>query len=490
MTSATTSPRYVHLVNAHLVLPSGDITPLSSLFIDTHTGLLCLPPLSSTEVVKTIDLQGKWVSPGMIDVQINGAFDMDLSSWINEEMGVTSFVPTLISQEKEAYHDILPVLSKPLPPSSKANDKPCATPLGWHVEGPFLHPKKVGCHPPGNLAVADKGLKSIEEVYGSQAWSEMDDDTGVKIITLAPDVQGIVDVIPELVKRDWIVSLGHTDASSEQALAGLTGGATLLTHLFNAMPPLHHREPGIVGLIGPPPQAPASKVVEPSISQQVTSVPPTPTVGRTNSSTRVPPSIPEYFPFATPTIEDSVKLSSGEGFKWRQGVIPPEGWPKPKVSEKAGQMVSRPYFSIIVDGIHVHPQAVGMAYHSHPEGCILVSDAMSLIDPFTEPSSSPVWWRDDVCIEHKNGGIVLEGTDTLAGSILPLPQAVLNLTKFAGISLAQAIVCATYNPAKMLGGKVGAKTGLSMGCWADLVIWGEDGVKGVWKSGKEVWYEA
>ena len=97
-------------------------------------------------------------------------------------------------------------------------------------------------------------------------------------------------------------------------------------------------------------------------------------------------------------------------------------------------------------------------------------------------------WREGSQIEKKKGAITLAGTDTLAGSILPLDQAVRNLSQFAGISLPQAILCATLNPARVLGGWVeGCKGQIEFGFNADFCLWDHEGnVRGVWKGGKKV----
>ena len=97
-------------------------------------------------------------------------------------------------------------------------------------------------------------------------------------------------------------------------------------------------------------------------------------------------------------------------------------------------------------------------------------------------------WREGSRIEKKDGAIMLAGTDTLAGSILPLDQAVRNLSRFASISLPQAILCATLNPARVLGGWVEANKGqIDLGYDADLCLWDHEGnLRGVWKGGRMV----
>lgn len=112
-----------------------------------------------------------------------------------------------------------------------------AIPLGLHLEGPFLSPVKRGAHPESLLRPP-----SLEAIEG---WSRAE---GVAVVTLAPDLPGAIPLVAELVQRGVVVSLGHTPASADQAKAAIEAGATWITHLFNAMGPLHHREPGLVGV--------------------------------------------------------------------------------------------------------------------------------------------------------------------------------------------------------------------------------------------------
>jgi N-acetylglucosamine-6-phosphate deacetylase len=120
--------------------------------------------------------------------------------------------------------------------AERGSRQPCgATILGMHLEGPFISPTHRGAHPRLTLSPQDH---SLERVLALQT---------LRLITLAPELEGALDAIPRLVARNVVVAIGHTDASFEQAVAGLTAGATMFTHLFNAMPPLHHRAPGPVG---------------------------------------------------------------------------------------------------------------------------------------------------------------------------------------------------------------------------------------------------
>ncbi|KAG9076103.1 hypothetical protein FRC06_009701, partial [Ceratobasidium sp. 370] len=129
--------------------------------------------------------------------------------------------------------------------------------------------------------------------------------------------------------------------------------------------------------------------------------------------------------------------------------------------------LDRPFYGIIVDGIHSHPNSVKLAYTAHPEGCILVTDAMSMLDPHLPDGVHE--WRDGKRLVKNGDKLFIEGTDTLAGSVVTLPKCVRNFMAFTSATLGQAIKCATYNPAKCLG--IEARKGtLRAGADADLVV--------------------
>jgi N-acetylglucosamine-6-phosphate deacetylase len=178
--------------------------------------------------------------PGYLDLQVNGAGGHDLTStpeavWEVGEVltryGVSAFLPTLVSpswaivdQARRAVVDG--------PPAGYRG----ARVLGWHVEGPFLAPSRAGAHDPACLREPDPGAVAD--------WSPA---TGVRMATLAPELPGALDVVARLVDAGIVVSAGHTAATFEQARAGFDAGIRAVTHLFNAMAPLGHREPGLAG---------------------------------------------------------------------------------------------------------------------------------------------------------------------------------------------------------------------------------------------------
>ncbi|XP_018014837.1 N-acetylglucosamine-6-phosphate deacetylase isoform X2 [Hyalella azteca] len=149
--------------------------------------------------------------------------------------GVTSFCPTLVTSPPELYKKVLPQLSRR--PGSRAG----AAVLGAHVEGPFINPEKKGAHPPEHMLTFAKGPGVLEEVYGSLEH--------VAMITLAPELPGAEQAVEFLAQRRVVVSVGHSSGSLEQGEAAVVAGASFITHLFNAMLPFHHRDPGLVGLL-------------------------------------------------------------------------------------------------------------------------------------------------------------------------------------------------------------------------------------------------
>ncbi len=182
------------------------------------------------------------LAPGLIDLQINGAFGLDFTarpSAIWEvaaklpQFGVTSFLPTIITSPLESVEAARQVINQGPPPGFEG-----AIPLGLHLEGPFLNPAKRGAHNPAHLRLPDPAVIAN--------WSP---EMGVRLVTLAPELPGALPIIRTLVERGVIVSAGHSMATLEEAKAGIDAGITYGTHLFNAMPPLDHREPGLAGAL-------------------------------------------------------------------------------------------------------------------------------------------------------------------------------------------------------------------------------------------------
>lgn len=201
--------------------------------------------------------------------------------------------------------------------------------LGAHVEGPFLHAGKRGIHSPAVFrTVSTGGFSDLETCYGAEnLTSSPSIPPSIRIITGAPELSGMMSVITECKRRNIVFSIGHSTAGIETAEQAVKSGASMITHLFNAMQQLHHRDPGIVGLLG------------------------------------------------------------------SEDILP------------------RPYYGIICDGIHIHKSCVKLAYRSHPHGAILVTDAMAQLGL----PNGTYEWTNGKRITKDGMHLHLEGEETIAG---------------------------------------------------------------------------
>lgn len=189
-----------------------------------------------------IDLKGHYLAPGYIDLQINGGFGVDFTTNLADvnkvakellRHGVTTFLPTLISSSPENYQSQIPHF---IPNEGGMHG---ARILGLHLEGPFISSHQNGAHSKNFIRhfLDDR----LEDVYGTLE--------NVKLITLAPELPGAVEVIKTLRMKEIVISAGHTDASEEQLEEGIQAGITTITHLFNAMASFHHRHSRVVGSV-------------------------------------------------------------------------------------------------------------------------------------------------------------------------------------------------------------------------------------------------
>ncbi|CAG9943778.1 unnamed protein product [Clonostachys rosea f. rosea IK726] len=371
---------------------------------------------------EVIDLGGRIIAPGMIECQLNGAFGFNFSTVLEQDhlygekvgelnqllvqTGVTSYVPTVTSQRPELYKKVVPFLG-PSGRARRAGDG--AESLGAHCEGPFLNPAKNGVHNVDVLTEAHS-FKDIEDCYGAENLTPQseDDIIPIRMITAAPERGNMMKLIPEICSRGIIYSIGHTEATYEDASSAVDNGATMITHLFNAMRPLHHRNPGVFGVLG------------------------------------------------------------------------------------IAETLNRPYFGIIADGIHLHPTTIKIAFNSHPEGFILVTDAMHMVGL---PDGVYPWTNGQkTCNIVKDGyTLLLEGSDTIAGSSITLLECVNNFLQWSGTSIPAALKAVTSTPAAMLGLQ-GIKGTLDADADADLIILSDHTFDGstqlvleeVWKFGTRV----
>lgn len=204
--------------------------------------------------LQVVDFDGDWISLGGVDLQINGGLGLAFPEFDendNEKLrkiaeylwscGVDGFLPTLVTTSVENIHRSLQIMARVADDIN--NEGVCGAKLskilGVHLEGPFLNNQKRGAHPAEYLLPLT--IAEVKRVLG-------DNSNFVKVITLAPELDTTGEVIPYLRELGIIVSLGHSLATASQAQQAFSQGATMVTHAFNAMPPLHHREPGLLAV--------------------------------------------------------------------------------------------------------------------------------------------------------------------------------------------------------------------------------------------------
>lgn len=201
-----------------------------------------------------IDATGHLVVPGFIDVHVHGVDGCDALAQADgvERMslrlprfGVTAFCPTSIACAPAALRALLAAVGR-----ARANrPRRGARVLPAHLESNFINPAFAGAQPVECLRVP-RGSPPEGEFTGAEILDEIDrarPDVG--IVTVAPELEGAIDLVRSLVSRGHRVSIGHTGATYEQARAGIDAGARHATHLFNRMTPLTHHEPGVVGAV-------------------------------------------------------------------------------------------------------------------------------------------------------------------------------------------------------------------------------------------------
>uniref|UniRef100_G3TG18 N-acetylglucosamine-6-phosphate deacetylase n=1 Tax=Loxodonta africana TaxID=9785 RepID=G3TG18_LOXAF len=351
---------------------------------------------------KQKDCGGCILAPGFIDVQINaaGGFGVDFSQATEDvgsgvalvarkilSHGVTAFCPTLVTSPPEVYHKVLPQIPV------KRGGPHGAGVIGVHLEGPFISRQKRGAHPEAYVRSFEaNAFHDVLATYGSL--------DNVCILTLAPELGRSHEVIQELTARGIRVSLGHSVADLRTAEDAMQSGATFITHLFNAMLPFHHRDPGIVGLL---------------------------------TSDQVPP----------------------------------------------GRHI---FYGMIADGIHTNPAALRIAHRAHPQGLVLVTDAIPALGLGNGRHT-----LGQQVVEVDGLSAYVAGTKTLCGSIAPMDVCVRHFLQTTGCSVESALESASLHPAQLLGLEKHKGT-LDFGADADFVVLDDAlHVQATYISGELVW---
>jgi N-acetylglucosamine-6-phosphate deacetylase len=364
----------IHMICGPVLFPDGNITQASlrlnnGRIFDIQPGIMPAADCYCDGII----------TPGMIDLQVNGGWGIDFtqdSTHLSKvarnllQTGTTAFLPTIITSDFSNYPLRIEQVqrARKLQSSIAPNAlvKPEAYILGIHLEGPYLNPLRSGAHPA-------KYIRPIDCVEIRQL---VDPDI-VRIFTFAPELAKGSEALNELSALGVVISMGHTDATYQEAKNAIQAGIVWGTHCFNGMRPLHQREPGVIGAL----------------------------------------------------LESSIPIG------------------------------------LIVDGIHVHPSLVKLAFRlKGASGITLVSDAMSALGmhPGRYHLGNEIVTVASQVAQLENG--------TMAGSLLTMDHAVRNMMVFTDCSFADALLMASQTPAKLLGidhlyGRIAS------GYAANLVVW-------------------
>ena len=233
------SPRKLLLRDARIVLPNALIEDGTILIDDHHIVSIGDAPTMVSADVETLSVRGLTVLPGFIDVHIHGAAGVDVmeatADGLNEvstylaTQGVTGWLATLVPGSDENYASVSAAVGESM------NHAAGARVLGIHYEGPFVNSAQCG-------ALHTEYFKTYAGPRDLDSLPVPDD--AVRMITMAPEVNGGVELVRELKRRGWVISIGHTRADLKMLDDACAAGARHMTHFMNAMAPLHHRSPG------------------------------------------------------------------------------------------------------------------------------------------------------------------------------------------------------------------------------------------------------
>jgi len=258
----TALPTTILLHNCRVVLLDRT-AETSSLLIENGRVARIIHPDSnqSVQADSVIDLDGLTLFPGFVDIHIHGAKGVDTMEASADDLrrvsaflarnGVTAWMPTLVPASDEQYELSIRAIDEAVAQTSvcessdSANDQrlkyvALARVIGVHYEGPFVNSEQCG-------ALHREHFRTFTDLSDLDSLPILKHDGGVHLMTLAPEIEGGIELVKELRRRGWIVSIGHTRANVEVLDKALHAGARHMTHFMNAMTPLHHRAPGPVG---------------------------------------------------------------------------------------------------------------------------------------------------------------------------------------------------------------------------------------------------
>ena len=207
--------------------------------------------VDSVRADSIIDLNRGTLLPGFIDIHIHGAVGVDVNSASASDLrrvsqflagkGITGWLPTLVPTSSEQYQRAIDAIRELMSrKESDAAENPAARLLGVHYEGPFVNGEQCG-------ALHQEYFRTFKRAADLDSLPTISDASAVHMMTMAPEIEGGIELIGELRRRGWIISIGHTRATPDILDKAKEAGAHHMTHFMNAMSPLHHRAPGPVG---------------------------------------------------------------------------------------------------------------------------------------------------------------------------------------------------------------------------------------------------
>jgi len=244
MKKAVPKPQSLLLTNARIVLP-GKVIAASLLIKDGHLARIFESVGKVERASSTLNLEGYTLLPGFIDVHIHGAVGVDAMEASADDLhrvarflaahGVTAWLPTFVPAPDADYRRATSAVEELI--ATQHQRLPAARALGLHYEGPFVNAAQCG-------ALRTAYFRRFAGASEVDALPVLHEKSAVHLITVAPEIEGGIELVRELRRRNWIVSIGHTRASSEVLDEACEAGARHMTHFPNAMLALHHRAAG------------------------------------------------------------------------------------------------------------------------------------------------------------------------------------------------------------------------------------------------------
>jgi N-acetylglucosamine-6-phosphate deacetylase len=237
----------LRLKNASAVLPAG-VAENISILIENGKILEISEKDKTFNAQEIIDCSNLELIAGFIDIHNHGAAGVDVNSAGAEDLhkvsrflagkGVTAWVPTLVPDSDENYRKMIGAIDEVM--VSQNEREPAARILGVHYEGVFASEKMCG-------ALRPQFFKTFQTGEAHLSLPKLKNPKAIHLTTLAPEIENGIELINELRKQNWIVSIGHTRADLKTLNSAFESGAKQITHLFNAMTGVHHREIGVAG---------------------------------------------------------------------------------------------------------------------------------------------------------------------------------------------------------------------------------------------------